>query len=1052
MDFEARKKAIHPDKSFIVQAPAGSGKTELLTQRLLALLPTVDEPEQIVALTFTRKAASEMLHRVLQALKDAQNQLPLKSEHQKTTRELALAALEHANTRSWGLLEHPQRLKIKTFDSFCMEIYKAIPKEEFASLSELKTDTAPIYRQAIQAWFNLCRADERFHAPLKCLIQQAQNRLEILFRQLSELLAKRDQWLPIIGQNREKTPDEHILSLQILAKTYWENWSQTLPQDRQKELIALIAQYHEYVPDGFPELKNLQDFDSIRPQELHALRKLLLTANSQIRKAFDQHVGALQKKPIDPRYKLLKDHSQDVLETLTAYPDFIENIRLLCQLPHPEEVSIHWENLEAYYTLLPLLVACLHMEFEAKECMDYIYIAQQAIFALDQTDLGLYFDNHLQHLLIDEFQDTSWVQLELIQTLTEPWRHQDTTKTLFLVGDPMQSIYRFRSADVGIFLKVQQQGLGDLQLEPLYLRQNFRSNTHLIEHFNQTFKNIFPQKEYIAQGAVTFHPAHPVIPAQEDCFVRALYYADEKQQTQAIIEILKKAQTHQDINVAILVRSRSRLPSLLKALENEHFNFTGIDLFPLSDRLHIRDLWNLSKLFLEPGQRVHELAVLRSPLCGLSLIELEQLASTSDNLSILSQITHPSPRLAYFLDCYQNAYRQRQQKPLVELIQTLALELSFFKTLNTDQEKEALHFFQIIEQSCDQHIWPSTQEIQDKLNQTLVSSSGRQSLQIMTIHKSKGLEFDWVILPDMGSASRGSSTGLIHWQRSDDPRHWQIIPQQEPCHQLLSCLEDKQEYYELQRLAYVAFTRAKKRLYCFDSQEKAADGSFRRLFAQNYFQKSEHLNITEIDKKPETYWYRITESLYIQEKKQASHLFQNGSNFENHLWSKHIGIVSHRILQWICQYHPRTDSEIPWQILNQQLKTLGYSEKEQAIGLKQVQHLIQTFWRDPIGQWIRKPRDFEKNEFSLLIRDGEIVRNAIIDRTFIENNILWIIDFKTHTEHEKYQQQLNHYAEALHILYPTYPISCGLFYLSTATWKTWTPNKLEQKADAIPIL
>src|SRR4029453_17297013 len=93
-DTAARERALDPSRSFLVQAPAGSGKTELLIQRFLALLSRVERPEQIVAMTFTRKAAGEMRERVVGALNDALAGTPVDSPHERRTRELAVAALE----------------------------------------------------------------------------------------------------------------------------------------------------------------------------------------------------------------------------------------------------------------------------------------------------------------------------------------------------------------------------------------------------------------------------------------------------------------------------------------------------------------------------------------------------------------------------------------------------------------------------------------------------------------------------------------------------------------------------------------------------------------------------------------------------------------------------------------------------------------------------------------------------------------------------------------------------------------------------------------------
>jgi ATP-dependent helicase/nuclease subunit A len=319
----------------------------------------------------------------------------------------------------------------------------------------------------------------------------------------------------------------------------------------------------------------------------------------------------------------------------------------------------------------------------------------------------------------------------------------------------------------------------------------------------------------------------------------------------------------------------------------------------------------------------------------------------------------------------------------------------------------------------------------------------------MTIHKSKGLEFDWVILPDMGRASQNSSPLPIKWQHAELPEDWQILPNfKHPSLALLEGYEDKQEYYELQRLCYVAFTRAKKRLYCLDSQEKPSSGSFRKLFPEDYFVKAEIKPDTFSEKPLEFPIFRIPEQHYIQEITPTPPVFHAGEGFQNHLWQKHFGTITHRILQWVCQFHPVSESEIPWEIAHHQFKTFGWSAQDTQKGLEQIKNLMKQFFHDPIGQWLKKPRAFEKNEFALLIEDGDIIRNAIIDRTFIEDNTLWIIDFKTHTEHQKYQQQLNRYAHALKILYPQYQIACGLFYLTTSTWKTWSPNILEELTPA----
>lgn len=1041
MDLNARQQALLTDQSFIVQAPAGSGKTELLTQRFLALLATVDEPEQILALTFTRKAAQEMAHRILQALHDAKLQIPLKNDHQKATRLLAELVLQQSERGNWLLLENPQRLRIKTFDGFCMEVYQAIPKEESATLSNLQIDPKPIYQKAVQKWFQYCRENPQYHEALKVLIRQENNLLHLLFKKLVDSLSTRDQWLPAIAMQKNLSLEEHKKALATLAHYHWQHLNHSLPPKLQDALWDLIQQYHDYVPDGFEELKGIYSLDDLDGTSIKALRQLLLTSTQSIRKCFDHHVGVKQQKPPVSAYANLKEASEAFLSQLHEHEAFIEKLLILCDIPHPHDIDIDWESLQAYYQLLPILVAYLNMEFEEQESMDYIYVANQALYALQTTDISLYFDEKLHHLLIDEFQDTSSLQLSLIEQLTENWS-QEPHKSLFLVGDPMQSIYRFRSAQVGIFLQVQQQGLSNIKLTPLYLSQNFRSNANLIEHFNQEFVNIFPKIEQIELGGVRFHPAHPTQMADQNCFVQASFYENSLQQSQAIVEIIQEALLQKDIRVAILVRSRAKLPEILNRLRSQQMAYAGVDLFPLGERLFIRDLWNLTQLFLEPGQRVHELAVLASPLCGLNLEELEEIACLDPKSSLfenLKRTSYPlSPRLDFFLKTYQNAYQEREQLPLYECIEQLATELSFFKTLDDFEKKEAFLFFEILENACEKQVIPSSKDIQEKLKQTFVSSFQGTQIQVMTIHKSKGLEFDWVILPDMGTKTKNSDKTLFSTYNNPQTGRTFVLPnQQHPNLKILDAFNQKQEAYEAQRLCYVAFTRAKKRLYCLDSQESPQKHSFRALFKPDSFQKGQltpstqapHLNFNASLK-------RIPEKDYIQNPSMRPYCHP-GTPFENHLWEKQLGIAAHRILQWICEFHPQDTQDIPWQLAIQMFKSQGFSDADSQKGLQQIQQWLIPSLNHPIGQWITKSHAFEKNEFELLYQDEQIVRQMIIDRLFIDEGRLWIIDFKTKNHQPEYQTQLERYAKAIHPLYPEYPIHCGLFFMATQEFIPW---------------
>ena len=127
LDRQARIDALNVSRSCIVQAPAGSGKTELLIQRYLSLLPQVKNPEEILAITFTRKAALEMQLRVMTALKGARDGLTAKSEHEQLTLSLAQNALSQAEKENWNLIKSPGRMRIETVDAFGAGIARSAP-------------------------------------------------------------------------------------------------------------------------------------------------------------------------------------------------------------------------------------------------------------------------------------------------------------------------------------------------------------------------------------------------------------------------------------------------------------------------------------------------------------------------------------------------------------------------------------------------------------------------------------------------------------------------------------------------------------------------------------------------------------------------------------------------------------------------------------------------------------------------------------------------------------------------------------------------------------
>ncbi len=150
-DQVVRAHALAVTDSFIVQAPAGSGKTELLTQRYLRLLVCVDAPEEIVAITFTRKAAGEMRARIVEALERAADDTPPEREHKRETWKLARAVRAHDAKMEWMLTAHPARLRIQTIDSLNAELTRQMPLlSKFGAQPGIAERPVALYEEAAQ--------------------------------------------------------------------------------------------------------------------------------------------------------------------------------------------------------------------------------------------------------------------------------------------------------------------------------------------------------------------------------------------------------------------------------------------------------------------------------------------------------------------------------------------------------------------------------------------------------------------------------------------------------------------------------------------------------------------------------------------------------------------------------------------------------------------------------------------------------------------------------------------------------------------------------------
>ena len=198
-DQDIREQALQVDRSFIIQAPAGSGKTGLLIKRYLRLLALVDAPEEIIAITFTRKAAAEMQGRILQALNSVSVDRASASAHEQETRQLATAALKRNNEKGWDIIHNPGRLRIQTIDSLCASLTRQMPLlAQLGSQPEIIEDALPLYEQAAMHTLAELESGEGWSDAIANLVFHLDNDLPRIKKLIVDMLLKQTRKLQVL--------------------------------------------------------------------------------------------------------------------------------------------------------------------------------------------------------------------------------------------------------------------------------------------------------------------------------------------------------------------------------------------------------------------------------------------------------------------------------------------------------------------------------------------------------------------------------------------------------------------------------------------------------------------------------------------------------------------------------------------------------------------------------------------------------------------------------------------------------------------------------------
>ncbi len=1120
-DQGARDQALDIRRSFAVSAPAGSGKTGLLIRRTLRLLADCEHPEQVLAITFTRKAAAEMHERILDALRRGQDDTPPRDDYLHAIWQDARSVLARDADKDWQLLANPGRLRIMTIDSLCRHLARQLAVETgLGDLPEPSELPEFDYRAAIRALFaRLDEGSDPVSEPLALLLGHLDNHLAALEGLLENLLARREQWLQPLLNSRDA---RHALE-QALADTVAEcltDLARVLGPVASE--LAMLCDYaatnltHLEIDHPLARCLGMEALPDTDPCAANlslwlAVAELLLTKSGSWRAKVDKRSGFPTDKEarVPERATSAKQQLKEVIDWCREQPGLLDLLTDLRQLPPPAYTDSQWQLLDALTRVLPSLVAELTLVFQERRACDFTEITLAALRALgdedDPSDLSLRLDYQIRHILVDEFQDTSSLQFGLLRRLVAGWQPGDG-RTLFIVGDGMQSLYGFRNANVGLFLEARQAPVNQVPLTPLDLTVNFRSDRSLVDWVNHHFRAVFPARADISRGAVPYAEAQAANSGDGDAKVTLDLFdppSDPRDEAAVVVSRVRDALALDPAgSIAILTRARGHLTEILSALYQAGIPWQATDIDPLASRMPVVDLLSLTRALLNPADRVAWLALLRAPWCGLGLSDLHRVAnpehaeiSRDANFPWLpGRILDPATpgelsdagraALERTGTVLRAAWANRQRKPLRLWIEGLWLALGGPATLLDSVELAwCQQYFDLLEdhaRGAGLEDMEAFEQAASRLYAAPATGHGNP-VQIMTIHKSKGLEFDTVIIPALHRGGGKGERTLLHWRerisasgesqlliapplsiaeqedngatRHDDIAASRLVAHLKHEQKLKNALEDA-------RVLYVACTRAVRRLHLltalpannpasgsllaslWPALENGFDGCGAEV-AHHGAKLTSEATDEEAGDAPATL-ETLTELLRL-----PPHWRNPAGEFAAAQWApsaeatalarhpddgdplpRHTGTVLHRTLSrivadgvelWNEERVPRQRQA--WRV---QLTALGVEDCESALDI--LQEAVTRALNHDQGRWLLDNRHPGSACELALGHPGDngLASHSVMDRAFVHDGVLWIIDYKSSrplenqstedfvtTETQRYRDQLARYRRAM---------------------------------------
>ena len=1042
----------------VYKASAGSGKTFTLATEYIRLL--VENPQcyrNILAVTFTNKATEEMKMRILSQLYGIWKQLPESDNYlqniQKKTGLAPNVISERAGLALNNLTHNYNYFRVETIDTFFQSVLRNMARE-----LDLTTN--------LRIGLNDYQVEELAVDQLIEDLTTTDVMLQWILKYIMENISDDKSWNVIaqikkFGQNIFKDYYKEVsitLEQKMGEAGFFENYTTCL-----RDLRKAAEEYMKEIGESF--------FDTLEGEGLS------VDDLSSKQRGIASFFNKLCKGTFDP----------SIITTTVA--NHLENIEKWCPKTNPrrdvvlqvvessliqilkcavEAQEKQWKIFQSsnltlrHLNQLRLLSSIEKKVRELNETENRFLLSdtQQLLHSLiDGSDSPFIFEKigtQLQHVMIDEFQDTSTIQWQNFKVLlAETMSHEDGSN--LIVGDVKQSIYRWRSGDWRLLNGIENQ-FNSMLMEIKSLSTNYRSTRNVID-FNNTFFRHAAKVEYQALEELECDEREQLEKAYAD--VEQKVPDDKKNEGRVTIELLPNNEYQESVlehtveyvrelidagvsqkDIAILVRYNNHIPLIAQYfLENlPEVSIVSDEAFRLEASSAVCLMIQALHLLLNPDDQLTKAAIVKTWLCTVQGKEL-----TDDRFMIAGNNLDE-----YLPEAYIGHFDELLTLPLYELAEKI---YSIFQLHLLDGQGAYLCAFYdhlanyVNENTTD--IQSFLTEWEENLSKKTIQSDETNGIRLISIHKSKGLEFDHVIIPYCDWTLEKYSDNIIWCKPNEAPFNDLPIAPIDYSPKMMGSIYEKEYLHEhLQNtvdnlnLLYVAFTRAAKSLYvvgkrgaknsrsalielclplvaesmpeaqlegienneaaivfeygtCETSQPELPSHIDEKESSNPFLQKSEAISVS----------IRTYDSKINFRQSNRSRDFIEGEDIDQQRRYIQAGSVLHEIFSTI-----QTEKDIPEALQRLQFEGILYDEEMTA---ERITSMLRKRLSDPrVASWF-SPRWTLFNECTILsVEDGEVHEHRP-DRVMTDGNEWIVVDFKFGHPDPEYHTQVRRYMDLL---------------------------------------